>query len=553
MSWVVCLFYFRNSDDKHVSLTMLLPARVGKYQLEEYLGGGMAEVYRAVDCVLHRTVAFKVLSAQGAADASMRQRFLAEARLGSQVNHPHIVRTLDYAEDGDAPFLVLEFLQGRSLTRLIKENTGGSIQNRTRIALESAQALEHVHSLGILHRDIKPDNIHVDEKDCARLIDFGIAKSSDMNMTQPGMVIGTPYYMPPEQIRGEAANVRTDIYSFGLVLFELYSGIRARKGDTMQRLFEEILNKPVSFEALAEANVPLELRQIVESCAAHDPAQRPETFTEVARRLQQWLKANPENEPAHETAPSRNSFLRGRLSWALAGVAICLAAVAGGAGFSRFTASSASDAGAGASLVHTEVAKLPNGILVDRFEVTNEFYKSFAHRTGRQLPVGFVTDSPGSPVVNVSAWDAEAFCKWAGKRLPTESEWIQAAGGDQRKFPWGQQADPARANVADNPDMAKQQHLVSADSLKDGASPLGVLHLAGNAAEWVADRRAPSFMAVKDFAKLIKPPPSDTEEWRVIKGGSYLRPLAEGSIREWMPAPSRFTAADVGFRCACQP
>ena len=100
---------------------MQLPVRIGKYQLEEYLGGGMAEVYRAVDCVLHRTVAVKVLSRNGSSDPSMRQRFLAEARLGSQVNHANIVRTLDYSDEGEAPYLVLEFLRGRSLSAVISK------------------------------------------------------------------------------------------------------------------------------------------------------------------------------------------------------------------------------------------------------------------------------------------------------------------------------------------------------------------------------------------------------------------------------------------------
>ncbi len=536
---------------------MQLPARIGKYQLEEYLGGGMAEVYRAVDCVLHRTVAFKVLSPSGAADPSMRQRFLAEARLGSQVNHTNIVRTLDYSEDGAAPYLVLEFLRGRSLLKVIKENSGGALRNRVRIGLEAARALLHVHSLGILHRDIKPDNIHIDETGVARLIDFGIAKSEQMNMTMPGMVIGTPYYMPPEQVCGEAANIRTDIYSFGLVLYELFTGVRARSGETMQRLLEEILNKPVTFEPLEQAGLPLELRDLVAACAAQSPAGRPESFEPVVACLQAWLDANPDETAA---APQRTGATTAasikkqpekksiRLAWVYGIAAVLVAAIAGGAGVARFGMMPVWN-GPGANVVGVDSVRLPSGLLFDRLEVTNEQYKAFAKRTQRQLPPAFEADSPGRPVVNVSALDAEAYCRWAGKRLPTEAEWMQAAGGtDQRKFPWGNQADPTLANVSDNPDLPNH-HLTSADSMKDGASPYGALHMAGNVAEWVADRKAPTLLAVREFAKMLQPAPTENEEWRVIKGGSYLRPLQEGKVVEWSQAPSRYFAGDVGFRC----
>jgi formylglycine-generating enzyme required for sulfatase activity len=186
---------------------------------------------------------------------------------------------------------------------------------------------------------------------------------------------------------------------------------------------------------------------------------------------------------------------------------------------------------------------------IDRSEVTNEGYRRFVRSNNRQLPVGFDSDSPGRPVVNVTASDAEAYCRWLGKRLPTEAEWMEAAGGAEKtSYPWGNQTDPTLANVSDNPER-KVQHLVSADSMRDGASKLGVLHLTGNAAEWVADRRNPSLMALEGFAKLLQPPPTENEEWRIIKGGSFRRPLREGKILEWNPAPARYLADDLGFRC----
>ncbi|BDC49167.1 hypothetical protein F183_A14830 [Bryobacterales bacterium F-183] len=545
---------------------MQLPARVGKYQLEEYLGGGMAEVYRAVDCVLHRTVAFKVLSRNSRADSSVRQRFLMEARLGSQVSHPNIVRTLDYSEEGDAPYLVLEFLRGHSLGKVISDQAAGNWQNRVRIAIDAAKALEHIHSLGIIHRDIKPDNIHVDEKGAVRLIDFGIAKADDLSMTQPGMVIGTPFYMPPEQVRGVPANARTDIYAFGLVLYELLGSIRARRATTMQLLLEEIMNQPVSMVPLVEAGVPEGLLELIERCAAQDPNLRPESFTEVIADLQAWLDAHPETKPV-VAATGKRRRMPGRMdrtSWLYVAAAVVLAAAAGGAsvfelgprlGLTKAAPSPAAAASVNAApaakivQVSPDQARLPSGLLIDRTEVTNEQYRTFAHRTGKPLPPRFPDDFPGNPVTNVSAVEAAAYCKWAGKRLPTADEWTLAAGGkDGRRYPWGNEEDPARANTSDNPDM-KKHHLIAADSLRDGASPHGVLHMAGNAAEWVGDPHNPSTLAVRDFANLLKPAPTLTEEWHIIRGGSYLRPLAEGAITVWIPAPARWIADDVGFRC----
>jgi len=522
----------------------------------------MAEVYRAVDCVLHRTVAFKILSQQGNADPSMRQRFLAEARLGSQVAHPNIVRTLDYSEDGSTPYLVLEFLRGRSLARVIKENSIATMEEKVRIALESARALEHVHSLGIVHRDIKPDNIHIDDSGTARLIDFGIAKAEQLNMTLPGMVIGTPYYMPPEQVCGEQASVRTDVYSFGLVLYELFTGVRARNGDTMQRLMEEILHKPVTFELLDQAGVPVALRAIIARCAAQKPEERPESFTwvvEELKRFQQGLQDPIRPQAASATVASpvvadAAASHRTRLAWGFGIAAVLIAAVAGGAGVAGLGVSivdRSKVAEASESPIAGDTVRLPSGLRIDRSEVTNEAFRRFVKSgNGRQLPPGFDTDSPGRPAVNVTATDADAYCKWLGKRLPTEAEWLEAAAGgpERTSYPWGNQDDPTLANVFDNPEMPKH-HLVSADSMREGASKLGVLHLTGNAAEWVADRRNPSLMAIEGFGNLLQPAPSETEEWRVIKGGSFKRPLREGKVLEWNPAPARYFADDLGFRC----
>src|ERR1700757_1436696 len=143
------------------------PSRVGKYEIEKFLGGGMSHVYRARDSVLGRRVALKILSDQGMADQESKTRFLMEARMASNIAHENIIKVYDFGEDQGRPFIVMEFLEGESLRAAL----------RLRIALQIARALDYAHSQKIIHRDIKPENIHLDPQGRAKLMDFGIAKS----------------------------------------------------------------------------------------------------------------------------------------------------------------------------------------------------------------------------------------------------------------------------------------------------------------------------------------------------------------------------------------
>src|SRR3954468_9705426 len=168
---------------------MRLPAVIGKYKIIEFLGGGMAEVYSAEDTVLGRRVAFKQLSPAGVADEGVRARFLEEARVGGKLSHDNIVRTFDYGEDSGQPFIVMELLAGESLSTRIKAGDLGDFREKARIALEMARALQYLHGHKILHRDIKPDNVHIEAvTGRVRLIDFGIAKAQGMNLTMAGFV-----------------------------------------------------------------------------------------------------------------------------------------------------------------------------------------------------------------------------------------------------------------------------------------------------------------------------------------------------------------------------
>ena len=180
---------------------------------------------------------------------------------------------------------------------------------------------------------------------------------------------------------------------------------------------------------------------------------------------------------------------------------------------------------------------------IDRTEVTRE-----AYATLRPLPPNS-TGQPGDPVTQVTWNEAKEFCETAGKRLPLPIEWEKAARGETGLiYPWGDDADVTKANVADNPASPKAP--MPADSLPAGASRYGALHMAGNVWEWVDDRRVPGVRTLEQYKDLLKDPPSATEPWYALKGGAFDRPLRESISQEFVLAPARYAAPDIGFRCA---
>ena len=170
---------------------MQLPAKIGKYELQEFLGGGMARVYRARNTVIGSTVAIKILSEEGCADEEAKSRFLQEARLAGNITHDNIISIYDFGEDAEGrPFMVMEFLKGEDLRHAIKDGSVGDTRNKLRIALDIARSLEHIHSQNIIHRDIKPDNVHITDSGAVKLMDFGISKLQDSTRTTTGVVTG---------------------------------------------------------------------------------------------------------------------------------------------------------------------------------------------------------------------------------------------------------------------------------------------------------------------------------------------------------------------------
>ena len=264
---------------------MQLPHHVGKYELLECLGGTEAQVYRARDRNLGRTVAFKILSETGLADQETKARFLAEARLTGSFTHENVIAFYDYGEVDGRPFLVMEYLAGESLRKQIREGRSGDLRSKLALARQIACALAYVHSKGIIHRDVKPDNIRVDVTGQVKLVDFGIAKSEDLSLTGAGFTVGTPYYMAPEQIRGLKPTHLVDVYAFGVLLFELLSGTRPFEAPTVDGIFDLILHQPVDLEPLARSGAPPRLLELIQELTDKDPSRRPQDFVAVVHRI----------------------------------------------------------------------------------------------------------------------------------------------------------------------------------------------------------------------------------------------------------------------------
>ncbi|MCC7175518.1 MAG: protein kinase [Bryobacterales bacterium] len=522
-----------------------IPKRIGKYELEEFLGGGMSRVYRARDTVIGRTVAVKILTEEASADPEAKARFLREAQVAGALAHENVMSVYDFGEEAGQPFMVMEFLRGEDLRSAMKGGRTGDLTARLRTAIQIAKALEYIHSQKIIHRDIKPENIHINETGAVKLMDFGIAKSEELSLTRPGFTLGTPYYMAPEQVTGRDVTQLADVYAFGILLYELLSGQRPIAGDNVEQLFARILHEQVDLAPLDAAGVPGPVVRLIGRSVAKSAAQRPQSFAEVRRELEQAIA--PPEPPA--PAPGRRWMLP-----ALAAVVLAVALVLYFALRPRAAAPPPPEKPAELS----PLLSLPSGDMVlaggsfyiDRTEVTNRAYADFCLARQRPFPPGFPKDKPDYPVVNITIVDAREFARWAGKRLPAKNEWEHAARGDDgRAYPWGNTKDPSFANVADNSSLGSHE-LMPAGAFPQGASPYGALQMAGNVWEFVDELITPSAGALQRFARYLQPPPTADEPWYSMSGGAYDIPLVENVTTEWTAVPARYREANIGFRCA---
>jgi dipeptidyl aminopeptidase/acylaminoacyl peptidase len=392
-------------------MTLATATKLGPYEILAPIGaGGMGEVYRARDPRLSREVAIKVLPATFSQDTDRLKRFEAEARAAGVLNHPNITAVYDFGMSDGSPYIVTELLEGETLRSRLGP---GVISPRKALdyAIQLAKGLAAAHEKGIVHRDLKPENVFLTKDGRIKILDFGLAKlktekdggsQTDLQTvsggTQPGVVLGTMGYMSPEQVRGKAADRRSDIFSFGTILYEMLSGQRAFRGDTAADTITAILTKEPPDLSQTNKEISPGLDRIVRHCLEKNPEERFESARDVAFDLESLstVSAPTGAVPAAAVAPRRSRWI---------GPALVAAAVALAAGLAvgyRY--------GKKAGYVPP-----PN-------------YQQLTFRRGELYSARFAPD--GQTVIYASAWDGNPVELFATRTDRPESRTFGLMGAD---------------------------------------------------------------------------------------------------------------------------
>jgi serine/threonine protein kinase len=269
----------------------LIPV-LGRYQIQSEIGrGAMGTVYRALDSVLERTVAIKTLNRDLPDDelAEMQARFVREAKSAGRLNHPNIVTIYDAGMEGDVGYIAMEYLEGQSLQQLMKSGAPLPFEKVVDIVAQVAEGLDYAGRFGIVHRDIKPANIMVSPTGLATITDFGVARLPSSSMTEAGKLLGSPKYIAPEQVQEHPVDPRADIFSLGVVLYEMLAGKTPfeEPGLDVLSLLDRIVAAPVTPLSQQRPEMPATLDAVIERALAKDPARRFQRAVELAQRLRQ--------------------------------------------------------------------------------------------------------------------------------------------------------------------------------------------------------------------------------------------------------------------------
>jgi serine/threonine protein kinase len=288
--------------DEHASAgDDLVGKHIGPYLVTELIGkGGMGMVFKARDTQLNRDVAIKALPTDRLTDLDRKRRFLQEAKATSTLNHPNIVTVHGITQEQGTDFIVMEYVSGKTLDQLIP-NKGSPLKQAVRYALAIADAVSAAHTAGIVHRDIKPSNIMVNKQGRVKVLDFGLAKLAEPDQlaekglaepvtTKAGLVFGTAGYMSPEQAEGKPADARSEIFSFGALLYQMVTGRRAFLGDNVITILAAVINQePIPLATLVP-NAPRELEWVITRCLKKDPEHRIQHMVDVKIALEEVLE-----------------------------------------------------------------------------------------------------------------------------------------------------------------------------------------------------------------------------------------------------------------------
>jgi len=554
----------------------------GKYRIISRLGGGgMGVVYRGEHIFMQRTVAVKTLSPRLMRTVKYENMLRKEAMLASRFNHPNAVMLHDfgYAEDGMTFYLVMEYLRGRTLRRELKR-LGVILEDRVLgIMRQASSAMAAAHAAHIIHLDIKPENIMLvdnpfEGKDIVKVLDFGVSRFTgahaqaavagrEKELAKPERVLGTLRYMSPEQIVSEDVDERSDVFSLGVVMYEMVTGRYPFEAKTKRKLIQNIIqNDPSPFRRIApHLKISETLEKVIFRAIEKDAADRQANAGELmsaierasvereAARLKVGLAAQQLKpmEPADYTRGQKlRMFIRRKLKVNKKPTPEQLMAPDGMVYVPPGDFKMGSDSGAqDESPKH---ARFVDGFYIDKCLVTNRQYKAFVEATGHEPPGNWKTVSHPAgmadyPVTHVTWFDAKAYCAWANKRLPTEAEWEKGARGvDGATYPWG---NYWKHNICNWGGMASSNgpRCAPVGHFKLDVSPYGCQDMAGNVKEWVEDWYEKYYLST-----IVNP--DYGQKFRVLRGGS-----CEVMDRHLLKVSKRSRARPNerglwGFRCA---
>ncbi len=625
----------------------MIGTTIGSYEIISRFGeGGMGELYLGRHTRLAREVIIKTIRTEEFSPrqiAHLRVRLEREAFIQSQLDNPHIVRVYDFIATGDTTCMVMEYVPGRDLRKMIQQETGPIPAARAiKLFKQVLVAIDYAHNFvysdqagekhrGIIHRDLKPANILVTPDDLVKVTDFGIVKVRGIKGgTQIGFNPGTPEYMSPEQARGRELDQRSDIYSLGVVFYEMLTGRVPFEDDGNATSDYEVrrghIELPVPRPSEIYHGVPVELEKIVLKALEKDPEERFQTAREFLQAIEEYertgsaalrsatagqrrtvvqpgrqprpaapaaasavgtvstasgsatnvaaasgstVNARPEVGYASTSAISDLPPTRSRLPL-VAGIA-AVVLLAGSLGIylilkpGEATTNLPASTGPGASASVAGMIYIPGGefmmgrddgteyerpahkvtveaFYIDKTEVTNEQYAECVRQRRCSPPSYWVNGTyregeANLPVVNVSWYDAKAYAEWAGKRLPTEEEWEFAARGRENLiYPYGNEWKPKFSNAAEDGYLKAR----AVGSYPDGASPFGVLDMAGNVAEWTATEYKPY------PGSSAKPNDGNI----IVRGGAFNNPAEQQKATDRYFYRPQTTRDFIGFRCA---